>query len=68
LTPDYCDLVIIAQLHSFIGTERALAAPAINEVPAHGRLALGELTPKMTLKILDEARDQIAHTEALLNS
>ncbi len=68
LTPDYCDLVIIAQLHSFIGTEHALAVPAINEVPAHARLALGELTPKMTLKILDEARDQIAHAEALLNS
>jgi HD-like signal output (HDOD) protein len=67
LQPDYCDLVIIAQLHSFVGTEHALSAPAINEVPAHARLALGELTPKMSLKILDEARDQIAHAEALLN-
>ena len=67
LRPDYCDLVIIAQLHSFVGTEHALSAPAINEVPAHARLALGELTPKMSLRILDEARDQIAHAEALLN-
>ena len=67
LTPDYCDLVVIAQLHSFVGTEQAFTAPAINEVPAHARLTLGELTPKMSLRILDEAKDQIAHAESLLN-
>ena len=67
LIPDYCDLVIIAQLHSFVGTDQALSAPAINEVPAHARLALGELTPRLSLKILDEAEDQIAHAESLLN-
>ena len=67
LIPDYCDLVIIAQLHSFVGTELALSAPAINEVPAHSRLALGELTPRLSLKILDEAKDQIAEAQALLN-
>ena len=67
LKPDYCDLVLIAQLHSFVGTEQAFTAPAINEVPAHARLALGELTPKMSLRILDQAKDQIAHAESLLN-
>ena len=65
--PDYCDLVIIAQLHSFIGTARAAKVPAINEIPAHTRLALGELTPQLSIKILDEAKDQIARAEALLN-
>lgn len=68
LTPDYCDLVVIAQLHSFVGTDHAFTAPAINEVPAHARLALGELTPKMSLRILDEAKDQTAHAESLLNT
>ncbi|MCP4285899.1 MAG: HDOD domain-containing protein [Gammaproteobacteria bacterium] len=67
LKPDYCDLVIIAQLHSFVGTSKAFSTPAINEVPAHTRLALGELTPKLSLKILDEAKEQIAHTVSLLN-
>ena len=67
LTPDYCDLVVIAQLHSFVGTDHAFSAPAINEVPAHARLALGELTPKMSLRILDEAKDQTDHAESLLN-
>ena len=67
ITPDYCDLVIIAQLHSFVGTGKAFSAPAINEVPAHSRLALGELTPRLSLKILDEAKEQIAHAISLLN-
>ncbi len=65
--PDYCDLVIIAQLHSFVGTGKAFTAPAINEVPAHDRLALGELTPRLSLKILDAAKEQISHAQALLN-
>jgi len=67
VTPDYCDLVIIAQLHSFVGTSKAFSAPAIHEVPAHSRLALGELTPRLSLKILDEAREQIDHAVSLLN-
>ncbi|MCB1869128.1 MAG: HDOD domain-containing protein [Gammaproteobacteria bacterium] len=67
ITPDYCDLVIIAQLHSFVGTSKAFSAPAINEVPAHSRLALGELTPRLSLKILDEAKEQISHAISLLN-
>lgn len=65
--PDYCDLVIIAQLHSFIDTHMARKVPAINEIPAHDRLALGELTPHLSLKILEEAKDQIAEAESLLN-
>lgn len=66
-TPDYCDLVIIAQLHSFIGTKSALSVPAIDEVPAHIRLDLGELTPKLSLKILEAAEEQLAHAEGVLN-
>ncbi|MET0106977.1 MAG: HDOD domain-containing protein [Sedimenticola sp.] len=65
--PDYCDLVIIAQLHSFVGTHLALTMPAINQVPAHTRLALGELTPKMSLLILEEASEQVEQAEVLLS-
>ncbi|MES9845309.1 MAG: HDOD domain-containing protein [Candidatus Sedimenticola sp. PURPLELP] len=65
--PDYCDLVVIAQLHSFVGTHLAFSAPAINQVPAHTHLALGELTPRMSLKILEEASDQIEQAEVLLS-
>jgi len=68
--PDYCDLVIIAQLHSYIGSNmlRGRHLPAIDEVPAHSRLELGELTPRMSLKILEQAKDQIAHAQSMLNA
>ncbi len=66
--PDYCDLVIIAQLHSYIGQGvMSKHLPAIDEAPAHGRLELGELTPEKSLKILEEAKDLITHAQSMLN-
>lgn len=64
--PDYSDLIIIAQLHSFIGSDEMGNAPAIDTVPAFKRLQLSQLTPKMSLKLLDEAKEEIAEARALL--
>jgi hypothetical protein len=41
-------------------------APSIDKVPAFKRLGLSQLTPKMSLKILDEAKEEIAEARALL--
>ncbi|MEJ1296724.1 MAG: HDOD domain-containing protein [Candidatus Sedimenticola sp. (ex Thyasira tokunagai)] len=65
--PDYCDLVVVAQLHSLVGTDRAHSLPAIDQIPALKRLKLGGLTPKMSLEILEQAEDRITQKEALLN-
>ncbi|MES9856944.1 MAG: HDOD domain-containing protein [Sedimenticola sp.] len=65
--PDYCDLVIISQLHSMVGSDRAHSLPAIDQVPALRRLKLSGLTPHMSLGILEQAEDQITQKEALLN-
>ena len=65
--PDYCDLVIVAQLHSFIGAGLTQNVPPMHKVPALDRLDLGDLTPRRSLKILDKAEDQIARAELLLN-
>ncbi len=64
--PDYCDLLIVAQLHSFVGTTHAMSAPPLNQVPAMLHLNLGELTPHHSLAILDAAQEQTEKTEALL--
>lgn len=64
--PDYTDLIIVCQLHSFIGTDEMAEAPSIDKVPAFKRLGLSQLTPKMSLKILDEAKEEIAEARALL--
>ncbi|MCB1859517.1 MAG: HDOD domain-containing protein [Gammaproteobacteria bacterium] len=67
IMPDYCDLVIAAQLHSFAGTDKAGMAPNIDKTPAYFHLALGELTSLSRLKILEEEREKIHQAELLLN-
>ena len=63
---DLCDLVLVATLHSYIGKRRQPAPPRLDEVPAYQKMALGKLTPELTLQILVEARDQIEQTRSLL--
>ena len=63
---DLCDLVLVATLHSYIGKRKQPAPPRMDQVPAYQKLALGKLTPELTLQILVEAKDQIAQARALL--
>lgn len=66
--PDYCDVVVAAQLHSFIGRPAMLQAPNFYEVAAFGKLAGGHLTPELSITILKKAREQITLTQQLLAS
>lgn len=63
---DYCDLVIIAQLHSYVGSARMRELPHMGELPCFQKLELGELSPRMSLKILEKADTQLKQAEALL--
>ncbi len=63
---DFCDLIQVAQLHSYIGTERARDLPLLTEIPALQRLGIGELTPHQSLGILEAAEEQIQQTQSLL--
>ncbi len=64
--PDYTDLVIVSQLHSMVGTPKIHKLPRMNELPAYHKLAAGELNAGLSLKILDEARDEIRQVQQLL--
>lgn len=64
--PDYCDLVIISQLHSYVRKPGIKNKPAMNTVPAFSKLALGKLSPSLSLEILHEAEDQIEEVKRLL--
>lgn len=64
--PDYCDITIIAQLHSFVGTEKMEGLPHLAEVPAFCKIAHGELSPKLSMKLLDQAKEQITEVRQLL--
>lgn len=64
--PDYSDLVLISQLHQIAGDVRMWSMPRIHEVPAFHKMASGELTPDLSLQILDEAKDYIEETASWL--
>ncbi|MBT3060259.1 MAG: HDOD domain-containing protein [Candidatus Thiodiazotropha sp.] len=65
---DYADLVIVSQLHTYIGSEEMRQLPTLDKVPAVNRLELGELTPKLSLKILDKAEEKIVHAQQMLTA
>jgi HD-like signal output (HDOD) protein len=65
--PRYVDLVIVAKLHSHIGTPMMEHLPALDSVPAFRKLALGQLTPRHSLAILDNARESIEAMQRLLS-
>lgn len=66
--PDYCDVVLTAQLHSFFGTAKMKGIPALEDIPAFSKIAGGNLTPEISMKILDEAKEQILETKQLFLS
>lgn len=63
--PDYCDVVLTAQLHSFFGTPKMEGIPALENIPACSKLAGGNLAPEISMKILGEAKEQILGTKQL---
>ncbi|PVV21485.1 MAG: cyclic nucleotide-binding protein, partial [gamma proteobacterium symbiont of Ctena orbiculata] len=65
---DYTDLVIVSQLHTFIGSDAMKQLPTLDQVPALKRLNLGELTPKLSLKILDKAEEKIERAQKMLTA
>lgn len=64
--PDYTDIVIISQLHSMVGTPKILKLPRMDELPAYHKLVGGELNANLSIKILDEAKDEIRQVQQLL--
>jgi HD-like signal output (HDOD) protein len=64
--PSYLDLVIIAQLHSFIGTAYGRTLPRLDLVPSFHKLTIGGLSPRQSLAVLDQAEGEIRAVESLL--
>lgn len=63
----YADIVMISQLHSFIGKIDPKKMPRMDELPAYRKLAAGNLDVDLSLNILDQARDEIENIRQLLN-
>lgn len=65
--PCLVDIINIAHLHSYIGSAKQRSVPIIDQVPAFHKLALGKLTPKLSIKVLEESHKIISETKKLLS-
>ncbi|CAK0763291.1 HDOD domain-containing protein [Gammaproteobacteria bacterium] len=63
---DDCDLVIVSQIHSYMGTPKMQEIPAMDKIPAFRRLSFIDLSPKKSMKIIERADDEVAEMESLL--
>lgn len=63
--PNYADIVMVSQLHSYIGKIDIKKMPKIAELPAYKKLA-GHLDAKDSINILDTAKDEIENIRQML--
>ena len=66
--PDYTDLVIVSQLHSFVGKVSIHKYPRMDTIPAYDKLVTGHLDADMSMNILEEAKDEIWQIQRMLTS
>ena len=66
MLPDNVDVVILAQLHAAIGSPRMHRLPRIDQIPAFHKLALGELSPRQSIALLDRAETEVREVRQLL--
>ncbi len=62
---DYADIVMIANLHSYMGTDHPYTKLNWTDIPAFKKLGL---TPKESIEALEQARDDVAELQKLVTS
>lgn len=63
---DLCDIVQVAQVHAFFGTEEAAGIPSLESMASYQKLPLAGLGPDGSIQLLHEARDDIAEVLTML--
>jgi HD-like signal output (HDOD) protein len=63
----YSDIVMISQLHSFIGKIDIKKMPKMDDLPAYKKLVSGNLDADLSINILDQVKDEIEHIRQMLN-
>lgn len=66
-SPQLVDIVIVAQMHSMIGSGQNSNLPPFDEVPAYRRLGELELNASRSLQLLTEARARVDEVHQLLS-
>ena len=62
----YSDIVMISQLHSYIGKVDIKKMPKMDDLPAYKKLVSGNLNADLSINILDQAKDEIEHIRQML--
>jgi len=62
---DLSDIVLLAKFHSYIGTKQMQKLPPIHTLPAFQKLGDNQLTPDMSLQMLEDAKQKIAETMSI---
>ncbi len=62
----YADIVMLAQLHSYIGKVDSKKMPRLDTLPIYKKLAAGQLDADASINILDTAKDEIEHIKSML--
>ncbi len=65
---DLTDIVLLAKYHSHLGTNSVAMLPPITSLPSYAHIKHGELSPDKSLKILHDAKQQIAEAMRFFNS
>ena len=63
---DLSDVVMLSRLHSYMGTRRMKTLPRIDTLPAFHKLTVSELTPDLSLQVLEEAQQELTELRRLL--
>ena len=66
--PDYTDLVIISQLHSFVGQIDIHKLPQMDKLPAYQKLLSGKLNLDLSMNILGIAKEEIGEIHKMLTN
>ena len=64
--PDYTDLVILSQLHSFVGTLQIHKYPRLGEIPAYRKVFSEDASADFSRDVLDLAKEEIAQIQQML--
>ena len=62
---DYVDVIIVANLHSYLGSQNRLAKINWEEVPAFAKIGM---TPEDSFTAMEEARDEMREMQGILAS
>ncbi|GAB6068081.1 hypothetical protein JCM13664_14000 [Methylothermus subterraneus] len=63
---DYVDVVVVSQLHSFVGTPAIHQYPRIATIPAYRKLLAGRLDAETSRNVLETAKEEIWQIQNLL--